>query len=563
MERNHIHIPRIRLVLLLGALLAISPVARAVEFAGGTGEPNDPYLIATADQFLGADFGQQDVYYRLSADIDLKDIWSAFPQSFDFRSHLDGAGHRVQHPWITEPSGLLGHIKVGATVTNLIVEDAALSLQGYELLITAVGILAEENEGTISNCHATAWLAVPHARFVGGLVGDNGGLIAGCSFAGCVAANWTPTELGPEGVRVVGGLVGLNGGTIVNCYATGTALADRYVGGLVGSNVQVDVNEMGSITDCYATTEVMTELGGGGLVAGNTGVITRCYATGWVTGQMSGGLIGLGGLNNGTVIGCVWDMSSTRCTTSSGGLGFSVTEMNGPWIYADNGWGGDPNWVINDGWMNGEGDYPRLFWEGTKGKPAPEPKVPYWLAGSGTPEDPYQIASSEGFHWLTAASVFWDKHFILVDDIDCSGLRTVGICRGSAFSGTFDGNGHTIRGIRMDTEGATAWNLGVFGYVTGQVRNLVVEDAYLAGGPNSRWIGLLAGTCEGLIENCHATGSITVGQGSQYIGGLVGYVAYKGGQVVDCSADATIETGEGSADIGSLIGYEEPDPRRR
>jgi hypothetical protein len=562
MARNHSCLQGIGSVLLIGAVLATSPAVRAVEFAGGTGKPNDAYLIATADQFLGADFGQPDVYYRLCADIDFREIPSVYLWPPYFYAYLDGAGHRIQHVTIASPKGLLGTIEPGATVTDLIIEDAALSWQGV-LPTSTVGVLAGENYGTIRRCRVTGWLVVPQAMAVGGLVGDNGGLIISSFFDGCVAANWTATDFSlPDFPPQVGGLAGVNAGAIINCCAAGTTLGQRCVGGLVGANVQSG-EKVGSITDCYATMEVMTELGGGGLVASNVGIITRCYATGWVTGEMRGGLVGLAGRGSGTVVSCLWDTTCTRCATSSGGLGFDAPNMKVPWTYADNGWGGDPNWVINDGWMNGEGDYPRLFWEGAKGKPAPEPKVPYWLAGSGTPEDPYQIASSEGFHWLTAASVFWDRHFILVKDVGYSGLRTVGICRGSAFSGTFDGNGHTIRGIRMDTEGATAWNLGVFGYVTGQVRNLVVEDAYLASGPNSRWIGVLAGTCEGVIENCHATGSVTVGEGSQYVGGLVGYVAYKGGQAVDCSAEATIEAGEGSTDVGPLIGYEEPDPWRR
>jgi hypothetical protein len=562
MERNDLDIEWVRLVLLLGAVLVVSPVVGAVQFAGGTGEPNDPYLIATADQFLGADFSQPDVYYRLCADIDFRGIPSVYLWPPHFYAYLDGAGHRLQHVTITSSKGLLGTIEPGAIVTDLIIEDAALSWQGLEPTST-VGVLAGENYGTIRRCRVTGWLVVPQAMAVGGLVGDNGGLITNSFFDGCVAANWTPTDFSLPGFPPqVGGLAGVNAGSIINCYAAGTTLGQRCVGGLVGANVQSG-EKVGSITDCYATTEVMTELGGGGLVASNVGIITRCYATGWVTGEMSGGLIGLAGLGDGIVIGCVWDVARTHCTTSSGGLGFDWLGMTDPWMYAANGWAGDPNWVVDYGWTNGQFDYPRLFWEGTKGKPAPEPKAPDWPAGSGTPEDPYQIASHTDLDELAAASIFWDKHFILVKDIVYGPARTIGTSRGSAFAGTFDGNGHIIRNMQIDNKDATAWHLGVFGYVTGQIRNLTVENVYLASGPNSRWVGLLAGTCEGLIENCHATGSITVGQDSQYIGGLVGYVAYKGGQVVDCSADATIETGEGSADIGSLIGYEEPDPRRR
>jgi hypothetical protein len=542
-------------------LLAGSPVVRAAEFAGGTGEPNDPYLIATIGQFDRADFDRAGLYHRLCSDLDFRGTGIVIARFGPFRSHLDGAGHRIQHVTIASPEGLFDTIEPGATVTNLVLEDAGLSTQGYEFA-WCVGMLAAANYGTISNCRVSGWLAVPRAEAVGGLVGDNAGLIINCCFDGLVAANWMAMEFDPPQVHYwVGGLAGMNRGSINNCYATGTALAYRDVGGLVGLNSRWNDNP-GSITDCYATMEVMTEFGGAGLVAANSGVLTRCYATGWVTGEMGGGLAGLASGNGGTVIGCLWDTFRTRCRTSAGGLGLDNTEMRMPWLYANNGWAGDLNWVINEDWMQQGWDYPRLSWEGVQGTPFPEPMQP-WLVGSGTPEDPYQIASDTDLDWLCTASIFWDKHFVLVNDIPYGPSRTIGICRGSAFAGTFDGNGHTIHSMHLDNQDATARNLGVFGYVTGQIRNLTVENVYLASGPKSLWVGLLVGTCEGLIENCRVTGSVKVGANSKYIGELIGYVIWPGGEVVGCEADATIEAGEGSTDVGGLVGYWEPDPRPR
>jgi hypothetical protein len=134
----------------------------------------------------------------------------------------------------------------------------------------------------------------------------------------------------------------------------------------------------------------------------------------------------------------------------------------------------------------------------------------------------------------------------------------IGVCSGTSFSGTFDGQGHVIRDLRTDwwaNDEATAWNFGLFGYVTGEVRNLVLENFYMTGGMNSRRVGLLAGTCEGVIENCSATGFIGVGENSRFIGGLIGVDV---GQVSDCEATVTIEAGAGSTDIGGLVGASYP-----
>ncbi len=53
--------------------LLLARSAEAVEFAGGTGEPNDPYQIATAEQLMamGQDEGLQGRHFALVADIDM------------------------------------------------------------------------------------------------------------------------------------------------------------------------------------------------------------------------------------------------------------------------------------------------------------------------------------------------------------------------------------------------------------------------------------------------------------------------------------------------------------
>lgn len=527
-------------ILMVLPLCFLNKAGLAAEFAGGTGEPNDPYLIETIDQLLGADFGKAGVHYRFCSDFVLKEMdVILLSRSVSFRAHLDGAGHCLRHAVISSPAGcsLLGIIEPEGAVTNLIVEGAILCFQSspYHL-----GVLADENHGTIANCGVTGCVAVSWAYVLGGLVGSNTGSITNCYFEGSVVSEGAPSDW--HSVSGIGGLVGGNhAGRIRNCYAKGVVLGGHSPGGLVGANE-------GSITDCYSTMMVMAEQGGGGLVGDNTGSLTRCYATGWVTGEMKGGLVGFAGQYPGVTTGCFWDKDWTGCSASAGGLGLSSWYMKDAWTYAWNGWAGDPNWVIDDG-----NDYPHLNWEQATGSPIPDP-WPIDFKGSGTLEDPYHIKSSSDLQRLSTASIFWDKHFVLVQDVAFFPSQPIGTCRGSAFAGTFNGNGHKIQSAYIETEGASAWNLGVFGYVTGQVRNLTVESVSITSGPNSRYVGLLAGACEGgLIENCNATGSISVGGNSQYVGQLVGWST---GQIVNCEADVTIKAGEGSTDVGGLIGLQ-------
>jgi len=64
-----------KLTILLLLLLAICffPLSAQAKYGGGTGEPNDPYLICDANQMnaIGADANDWDKHFKLTADIDL------------------------------------------------------------------------------------------------------------------------------------------------------------------------------------------------------------------------------------------------------------------------------------------------------------------------------------------------------------------------------------------------------------------------------------------------------------------------------------------------------------
>ena len=63
-----------RIILILCLILQSS--ALSAEFSDGTGEPNDPYLISTADELnsIGQNPGLMNAHFKLINDIDLTDI---------------------------------------------------------------------------------------------------------------------------------------------------------------------------------------------------------------------------------------------------------------------------------------------------------------------------------------------------------------------------------------------------------------------------------------------------------------------------------------------------------
>jgi len=83
-------------------LSAITQVTIAGTYSGGTGDPNDPYQIATAQDLieLSLDSNDWEASFVLSSNIDMTDQ-SITPIGRDvenpFKGQLDGANHAIHH----------------------------------------------------------------------------------------------------------------------------------------------------------------------------------------------------------------------------------------------------------------------------------------------------------------------------------------------------------------------------------------------------------------------------------------------------------------------------------
>lgn len=134
------------------------------------------------------------------------------------------------------------------------------------------------------------------------------------------------------------------------------------------------------------------------------------------------------------------------------------------------------------------------------------------------------------------------KTVVLTEDIDISGVRFSPI---PIFSGTFDGQGHTIYGVSMKNAGSVQ---GLFRYLEkdGIIKNLTVKgDVTPTGTKNT--IGGIVGKSYGQIQNCSFDGNVS---GSNFVGGIVG-INEKTAQIVSCKVSGTI-VGEGG--VGGIAG---------
>lgn len=167
--------------------------------------------------------------------------------------------------------------------------------------------------------------------------------------------------------------------------------------------------------------------------------------------------------------------------------------------------------------------------------------------GAGTEASPYRISTAKQ---LSMANQFLESHYIMIEDIDLAvepwtqrgGWHPIGSTLNGAFRGSFDGNGHVIRGLFIDNP--TGHKQGLFGYTKEAVINdLKLVNVDINGGYS---VGALIGKCvDTTIENIYISGVI---KGSSITGGLAGVTSHA--VLRNCYVNGTVE---GSQYVGGLV----------
>ena len=140
-----------------------------------------------------------------------------------------------------------------------------------------------------------------------------------------------------------------------------------------------------------------------------------------------------------------------------------------------------------------------------------------------------------------------DINITLTADIDLTGKNwtPIGTSFSNKYTGTFDGGGHTIKGLTVTTNDQFVGLFGSIGYA-GTVKNVMMEDVQITSNPSSGFAGGVAGYSDGTIENCSVSGSVS---GTVYVGGVVG--AQWNGSITGCSSSATVK---GMVHVGGVVG---------
>ena len=136
-----------------------------------------------------------------------------------------------------------------------------------------------------------------------------------------------------------------------------------------------------------------------------------------------------------------------------------------------------------------------------------------------------------------------DINIILDNDIDLSDIDWTPIGTESRpYTGTFDGNNKTIRGLEINQSGTD--NVGLIGYLgsEGKVQNVVLANISVSG---ANYVGGIAGQTYGTVENCSVNGTVT---GQNQTGGIVGR---NFSTISGCSAEGTVT---GNTNVGGISG---------
>jgi hypothetical protein len=180
--------------------------------------------------------------------------------------------------------------------------------------------------------------------------------------------------------------------------------------------------------------------------------------------------------------------------------------------------------------------------------------------GNGDSNNPFLISSPEDLAQIGNNPDDWDKHFLLMSDLDMKDYNSTNVFApigyfqwtpyvSKPFKGVFDGNKKkiinlTITRIRKDFT-------GLFGYVSGY--GAMVKDITLVNPKIIGFASMYTGTIAGKLRNGTVTGCNIEGgtiSGTNYVGGLIGYNL--NGAITNCEVETTIY---GSTGIGGITGY--------
>lgn len=146
---------------------------------------------------------------------------------------------------------------------------------------------------------------------------------------------------------------------------------------------------------------------------------------------------------------------------------------------------------------------------------------------------------------VNAGNTFKGETIELANDIDLGGEEwtPIGHYEGGSFNGTFNGNGHTIKGLNIGNQSYSR-GTGFFGETfTAVIKDLTIEGNI---NTNTDYVGGIVGHGYATITNCNFIGSIRTS--SYQVGGIAGSGGFT---ITNCTVDGNIS---GASWVGGIVG---------
>ena len=424
-------------------------------------------------------------------------------------------------------------------------------------------------EGTVKDLHVDGRVKVGNARMVGGIAGNSYGTIENCWVSADVESSHYDISTDAD----LGGIVGWNesGATLKYCCMTGNVTntgGNAGVGGIAGTN-------KGTIQECtlYGTVTVNHSQANEfvGIQKGNlwdqhnNAALQNDVTLNNYLNSFSG--------NNLYRFAVKYPYSVNIANRGFGAVDFPVPGSRpGKTVRLTRTYGSTPERIF----LSDDFGY-SVYWNGnaTDGYTFTMPKrnVNFqaffsgtsWIEShSGQQNDPYLISSTADWeifaYYVRQGYTFSGQYVKLTRDIDITttvGLGEEFLYGTRPFSGTFLGEGHTLKADIRSTATGTDWNIqGVapFHFIDGAtIRNLTVAGTITSASYHTAGIvGFAFGT--NLIEGCTVTATLNIS--SDYAGGIIGHGENSATTIRDCVFDGTINgTGAERANIGGIWGW--------
>ena len=472
----------------------------------------------------------------LDVDIDMSIAdWQPFDE---YSGTFEGDGHTIK-------------IKISESVTD-----------NYQ------GLFKEVSEsGVVQNLHVDADIHCGNSRLVGGIAGENDGTIENCWVSGLVQSDWR--EPSSSYTAKVGGICGQNNGTVQYCCVTADVTNnDADVGGLVGDNdhsgatvrhctfygTRNSTHDQASIYVGDSGTEEylfgIFSLDEYNAASGKDMYRHAIRYTYDVTVNIDGrGTICTRALDEDDVPGTCAGQTFSLNVTSGTALNVTVTDADG-----------------NNVPLQGHANDNSSFWFVMPSKNVTATVTfgytDWPTQGTGTEEDPYLISSADDWndfaYNVRIGRSYSGQYVKLTNDISVTTMAGGYQADDNyqPFSGTFDGDGHTLTlNVNNQSRFAAPFKC-VSGAIIKNLRTAGTIDG--TGNADGKLLAGIVGVSFGntTINGCVSSVTLTTAFGTD--AALAGLVAgTKGGSLTieGCVFDGSM-TGSSNTRCAGIAGYE-------